>query len=158
MALLCRHQQTPWWPHGIYTEWILTTLVITRKFGREYPIFDSSHQYGLTAWYKLHMYCIYNDNHWSLVNIFMGGGSWTVLRVDPLSPELDKDTINILGHLRWTQMKGPNRREALIGREDILIDITVPAGTDTNMRTSGAPIPRHHWQYIRTTPRGIIGR
>ena len=43
MELLCRYQQATWWPHGIYTESILTTLIITRKFGREYPIFDSSH-------------------------------------------------------------------------------------------------------------------
>ena len=97
MELLCRHIV---FTHGIYTESVLTTLITTRKFGRVYPIFDSSHQYGLTAWYKLLMYCIYNDNHWSLVNIFMGGGSWIVLRVDPISPELDKDTINILEHLR----------------------------------------------------------
>jgi hypothetical protein len=51
MELLCRYQQAPWWSLGIYTESILTTLIITRKFGRGYPIFDSSHQYGLTAWY-----------------------------------------------------------------------------------------------------------
>ena len=59
MELLCRYQQATWWPHGIYTESILTTLIITRKFGRGYPIFDSSHQYGLTAWYRLLMYCVY---------------------------------------------------------------------------------------------------
>ena len=93
MELVCRYQQAPWWPHGMYTESILTTLIITRKFGWVYPIFDSSHQYGLTAWYKLLMYCINNDNHKSLVNIFMGRGSWIVQRVD-------KDTINILGHIR----------------------------------------------------------
>jgi hypothetical protein len=57
MELICRSQQDPWWPHGIYPESILTTLVITRKFGRVYPIFDSSHWYGLTAWYKL-LLCI----------------------------------------------------------------------------------------------------
>jgi hypothetical protein len=78
MELICRSQQAPWWPHGIYTS-VLTTLLITRKFGRVYPIFDSSHQYGLTVWYKLLMYCLYNDNHWSLVNIFMDGESWIVL-------------------------------------------------------------------------------
>ena len=85
MELLCRYQQETWWPHGIYTESILTTLIITRKFGRGYPIFDSSHQYGITAWYRLLMYCIYNDNHWSLVNIFLGSGSWIILRVDQSS-------------------------------------------------------------------------
>ena len=130
MELLCRYQQATWWPHGIYTESILTTLIITRKFGWGYPIFDSSHQYGLTAWYQLLMYCVYNDSHWSLVNIFLGSGSWIVLRVDPSSPELDKDTRTILEHLKWTQTMGPNCREASLGQEDIRIDITVPAGRD----------------------------
>ena len=100
MELLCRYQQATWWSHGIYTESILTTLIITRKFGRGYPIFDSSHQYGLTASYRLLMYCIYIDSHWSLVTIFLGSGSWIVLRVDPSSPELDKDTRTILEHLK----------------------------------------------------------
>ena len=111
MELLCRYQQATWWPHGIYTESTLTTLIITRKFGRGYPIFDSSHQYGLTAWYKLLMYCIYNDIHWSLVNIFLGSGSWIILHVDPSSPDLDKDTRLTLEHLKWTQTKKPNCRE-----------------------------------------------
>ena len=132
-----------WWPHGIYTESILTTLIITRKFGRGYPIFDSSHQYyGITAWYRLLMYCVYNDNHWSLVNIFLGSGSWIILRVDPSSPELDKDTRLILEHLKWTQTKGPNGREASRGQEDILIDITVPAGRDT--QTCGLRVLQYH--------------
>ena len=68
MELLCRYQQETWWSHGIYTESILTTLIITRKFGRGYPILDSSHQYGLTAWYKLLM-CVYTTTvtgHWSI--------------------------------------------------------------------------------------------
>ena len=76
------------------------------------------------------MYCVYNDNHWSLVNIFLGSGSWIILRVDPSRPELDKDTRLILEHLKWTQPKEPNCREASRGQEDILIDITVPAGRD----------------------------
>ena len=129
-------QQEAWWPHGIYTESILTTLIITRKFGRGYPIFDSSHQYGITAWYRLLMYCIYNDNHWSLVNIFLGSKSWIILRVDPSSPELDKDTRLIVEHLKWAQTKGPNSRDALRGQEDILIDITVPIGRDTTSWTA----------------------
>ena len=142
MELLCRYQQAPWWSLGIYTESILTTLIITRKFGRGYPIFDSSHQYGLTAWYRLLMYCIYNDSHWSLVTIFLGSGSWIVLRVDPSSPELDKDTRTILEHLKWTQTKGPNSRETSRGQEDILIDITVPAGRDT--QTCGLRALQYH--------------
>ena len=88
------------------------------------------------------MYCIYNDSHWSLVNIFLGSGSWIVLRVDPSSPELDKDTRTILGHLKYTQTMGPNCREASLGREDILIDITVPAGRDT--QTCGLRVLQYH--------------
>ena len=35
MELLSRYQQENWWPHEIYTESILTTLIITGKFGRD---------------------------------------------------------------------------------------------------------------------------
>ena len=88
------------------------------------------------------MYCVYNDNHWSLVKIFLGIGSWIILRVDPSSPELDKDTRLILKHLKWTQTKRPNCREASRGQEDILIDITVPAGRDT--QTCGLRVLQYH--------------
>ena len=37
MDLVSRYQQEAWWPYGIYTESILTTLLITRKFGQAYP-------------------------------------------------------------------------------------------------------------------------
>jgi hypothetical protein len=141
MELICRSQQDPWWQHGIYTEPVLTTL-ITSKFSRVYQIFDRSHQYGLTAWYKLLIYCIYNDNHWSLVNIFVDGRSWVVLRVDPISKELDKDTISILDHLRWTQTKGPNSAEAVTKQDDVLIDITVQAASDT--QTCGLRALQYH--------------
>ena len=79
------------------------------------------------------MYCIYNDNHWSLVNIFVDGGSWVVLRIDPISKNLNKDTISILDYLRLTQTKGPNSAETVTKQEDVLIDITVPATTDTQI-------------------------
>jgi hypothetical protein len=69
------------------------------------------------------MYCVYNDNHWSLVNIFVDGESWIILRVDPISNELDNDTISILVHLCWTQTKGPNSAETVTELDDVLIDI-----------------------------------
>ena len=72
----------------------------------------------------------------------MDGKSWIVLRVDPVSTELDKDTTFILDHLRWTTTKGPNRKEASIGEEDILVDITVPALTDT--QTCGLRVLQYH--------------
>ena len=88
------------------------------------------------------MYCVYNDNHWSWVNIFLGSGSWIILRVDPSSPELDKDTRLILEHLKWTQTKGPNCRDVSRGKEDILIDITVPAGR--YHQTCGLRVLQYH--------------
>ena len=71
MELVSRYQQEAWWPYGIYTELILTTFLVTRKFGQAYPQFDSSHQYGITTWYKLMLYCVYGNRHWSLVCIFI---------------------------------------------------------------------------------------
>ena len=88
------------------------------------------------------MYCVYNDSHWSLVSIFLGSGSWIVLRVGPSSPELDKDTRTILEHLKWTQTMEPNYREASRGQEDILIDITVPVERDT--QTCGLRVLQYH--------------
>ena len=71
MELVSRYQQDAWWQYGIYTESVLTTLIITRKFGQPYPQFDISHQYGITAWYELLMYCVYGNKHWSLLCIFV---------------------------------------------------------------------------------------
>ena len=56
--------------------------------------------------------------------------------------KLDKDTRLILEHLKWTQTKGPNCREASQGQEDKLIDITVPAGRDT--QTYGLRVLQYH--------------
>ena len=61
----------------------------------------------------------------------MDGGSWVVLQIDPISKELDKDTVSILDHFKSTQMKGPNTAETVTKQEDVLIDNTVPATTDT---------------------------
>ena len=60
----------------------------------------------------------------------------------PSRPELDKDTRLILENFKWTQTKGPNGREASRGQEDILIDITVPAGRDT--QTCGLRVLQYH--------------
>ena len=72
----------------------------------------------------------------------MDGKSWIVHRVDPVSTELDKDTTFILNHLKWATTKGPNRKEASIGQEVILVDITVPALTDT--QTCGLRVLQYH--------------
>ena len=63
MELLCRYQQATWWPHGIYTESILTTLIITRKFGRGYPIFTASRR-GTDS--SCTVYTMTVTGHWSI--------------------------------------------------------------------------------------------
>ena len=100
MELVSRYQQDAWWQYGIYTESILTTLIITRKFGQAYPQFDSSHQSGVSTWYKLLMYCVYGNRHWSLVCIFITDTQMVVVRIDPISPTIDQDTQYILDHLK----------------------------------------------------------
>ena len=75
-------------------------------------------------------------------HIFVDGGSWVVLQIDPISKELDKDTISILDHLRWTQTKGLNSAETVTKQEDVLIDLTVPATTDT--QTCGLRALQYH--------------
>ena len=87
-------------PYGTYIEFILTTLVITKKLGQLYPAFDSSHQYGLTAWYRLLMYDTYERHRWSLVCVFLMGHQYIVLRLDPTSAEINQNTQYILDHLR----------------------------------------------------------
>jgi hypothetical protein len=100
MELVSRYQQDAWWQYGIYTESTLTTLIITRKFDQAYPQFDSSHQYGVKTWYKLLMYCVYGNRHWSLVCIFITDTQMVVVRIEPFSPTIDQDTQYILDHLK----------------------------------------------------------
>ena len=142
MELVGRYQQAAWWPYSIYTESILTTLIITRKFGQAYPQFDSSHQYGITTWYKLMMYCVYGNRHWSLVCIFITERKLMVVRIDPISPEIDKDTQYILDHLKWARQLGPDRETYLTGTEDVLLDITLPPSQDTH--SCGLRVLQYH--------------
>ena len=142
MELVSRYQQAAWWPYSIYTESILTTLIITRKFGQAYPQFDSSHQYGITKWYKLTMYCVYGNRHWSLVCIFITARKLMVVRIDPTSPEIDKDTQYILDHLKWASQLGPDKETYLTGTEDVLLDITVPPSQDTH--SCGLRVLQYH--------------
>ena len=99
MELVGRYQQTLLESYGIYIETILTTLVITKQFGQQYPAFESSHQYGLTAWYRLLMYVTYARHHWSLVCVLLMGNQYIVVRLDPISAEMDQNTQYILDHL-----------------------------------------------------------
>ena len=117
-------------PYGIYIESILTTLVITKKFGQQYPTFDSSHQYGLTAWYRLLMYVTYERHHWSLVCVFLMNHQYIVVRLDPISAEMDQNTQYILEHLKWATTKGLRHASTGTLQEDIMLDITVPHSPD----------------------------
>jgi hypothetical protein len=120
MELVSQYQQEAWWPYGIYTESILTTLIITRKFG------DSSYQYGVTTWYKLLMYCVYGNRHWSLVFISITDTQLVVVCIEPISPEMNQDTQYILDHLKWANKMGPWNNNYTDAAEDVLIDITTP--------------------------------
>jgi hypothetical protein len=92
MELVGRYQQALLEPYGVYIESTLTTLVITKKFGQQYPTFDSAHQYGLTAWYRLLMYVTHERHHWSLVCVFLIGHQYIILRLDTISAEMDQNT------------------------------------------------------------------
>jgi hypothetical protein len=107
MELVGRYQQTPLEPYGVYIEFILTKLVITKKFGQQYPTLDSSYQYSLMAWYMPLMYVTYERHHWSLVCVFLLRHHYIVLRLDPTSLEMDQNTQYILDHLKWATTKGP---------------------------------------------------
>ena len=53
-----------------------------------------------------------------------------VVRIDPISSEIDKDTQYILDHLKWTSKMGPQRETYPATAEDVLIDITIPPSQD----------------------------
>ena len=99
MELVCRHQQQQWAGKGIYMESVLPSLIITRHFGPPYPAYQISHQYGLTYWYKMLLYCVYCNCHWTLVTIFVTAEHYIALRVDPLLEKMDAFTMNIIQHL-----------------------------------------------------------
>jgi hypothetical protein len=125
MEVVSRYQQETWWPYGIYTESILTTLMITLKFGQTYPRFYSSHHYGITTWCMLIMYCVYGNRHWSLVCVIILGPQFIILRIDPISMEIDQDTRHILDYLQCTRTLCPQYEFTSSQQDDIMIDITV---------------------------------
>jgi hypothetical protein len=130
MELMCRYQQQQWEGKGVYTESVLASLIITRHFGQPYPVYQHSHQYGLTHWYKLLLYCVYCNCHWTLVAIFVTAEHYIALRVDPLSEEMDASTMNILQHLHWTMEQSQQGGHRLQRKQQILIDIQIPSSTD----------------------------
>ena len=65
-----------------------------------------------------------------------------VVRIDPISPEIDKDTQHILDHLKWASQLGPQRETYPAATEDVLLDITIPPSQDT--QSCGLRVLRYH--------------
>ena len=76
------------------------------------------------------MYCVYGNRHRSLVCIFITDRKFVVVRIDPISPEIDKNTQYILDHLKWTSKMGLQRETYTAAAEDVLIGITIPPSQD----------------------------
>ena len=76
------------------------------------------------------MYCVYGNRHWFLVCIFIIDMTFVVVRINPISPEIDKDAQYILDHLKWTSKMGPQREVYTAAAENVLIDITIPPSQD----------------------------
>ena len=111
MDAVCRYQQQQWTSQEIYTESALGALIITHQLGTGYPEFERSHQYGLSAWKKLLIYCILRDQHWVLVAVFILDQRILVLRVDPGTADMDESTAHILQHIKWATSKGSLKTE-----------------------------------------------
>ena len=76
------------------------------------------------------MYVTYVRHHWSLVCVFLMGHQYIVVRLDPISAEMDQNTQSILDHLKRATTKGPCHASTGTLQEDIMLDITVPHSPD----------------------------
>ena len=65
-----------------------------------------------------------------------------VVRIDPISPEIDKDTQYILDRLKWASKLGPQRETYPAATEDVLLDITIPPSQDTH--SCGLRVLQYH--------------
>jgi hypothetical protein len=54
------------------------------------------------------------------------GHQYIVLRLDPISVEIDQNTQYIPDHVKWATTKEPSHDSTGNLQEDIMIDITVP--------------------------------
>ena len=132
MDAVCRYQQQQWTSQEIFTESALGALIITHQLGTGYPEFERSHQYGLSAWKKLLIYCILRDQHWVLVAVFILDQRLLVLRVDPVTADMDESTTHILQHLKWAASKGPLRTEANSWQPELVLDVCAQAPQQDN--------------------------
>ena len=126
MEHMSRHQQKSWTRIGVYTESVLATLIMTSHFGQPYSSYQILHQYGITIWYKLLLYCVYRNCHWTLVAIFVTSEHYIALRMDTLSKEIDEATTSIIQHLQWATELGRTKGQPIQRKQHILINITVP--------------------------------
>jgi hypothetical protein len=114
---------------------------VRNSIWRRYPpIFI--HQYGVTTWYKLLMYCVYGNRRWSPECIFITDTKLVVVRIDPISPEIDQNTQYILDHLKWAIEMGPRREIYTDAAEDVLIDITTTPSQD--IQSCGLRVLQYH--------------
>ena len=65
-----------------------------------------------------------------------------VVRIDPISPEIDKDTQYILGHPKWASQLGPQRETYPAATEDVLLNIPIPPSQDT--QSCGLRVLQYH--------------
>ena len=135
MEVASRYQQQQWTSREIYTESVFGTLLITHQLGSGYPPFKRSHQYGLSAWKKLLIYCVLRDQHWFLVVVFILDQRLLVLRIDPVKPDLDESTTHILQHIKWATSKGP---------QELVFDVRTQVPQQNNTCGLIALQPRHY--------------
>ena len=65
-----------------------------------------------------------------------------VVRIDPISLEIDQDTQYILDHLKRASQLGPQRETYPAATEDVLLDITIPPSQDTH--SCGLRVLQYH--------------
>ena len=74
-----------------------------------------------------------------------------VVRIDPISPEIDKDTQYILDHLKWAT--GPAKRDLpCSNRGCALGHHHTPLAGHPIMRSTGTTISSNHWRGNSATP------
>jgi hypothetical protein len=62
--------------------------------------------------------------------VFLLEHQYIVLRLAPISADMDQNTQYILDHLKWVTSKGPHHDSTETLQKDIMINITIPHPTD----------------------------
>ena len=132
MDVVSRYQQQQWISREIYTQSVFGTLLITHQLGSGYPPFERSHKYGLSAWKKLLIYCVLRVQHWFLVAVFILDQRLLVLRLDPVTPELDESTTHIIQHIKWATSKGPRPTAGDSWQQKLVLDVSTQVPPQDN--------------------------